>query len=37
MQGLRVGGYKFDTDKYWDFIRSGREGFLEPDPEASQQ
>lgn len=33
LQGLRVGGYQFDTDQYWDFIRSGREDFLKPDPE----
>ena len=32
MQGLRVGGYNFDTDEYWDFIRGGREEYLKPDP-----
>ncbi|KAA6427834.1 MAG: hypothetical protein FRX49_02497 [Trebouxia sp. A1-2] len=32
--GLRLGGYKFDTDEYWDFIRGGREMFLKPDPQA---
>lgn len=31
LKGLRVGGYKFDKDEYWDFIRSGREAFLKPD------
>lgn len=35
LKGLRVGGYSFDTDEYWDFIRSGREDYLKPDPKVA--
>eukprot|EP01025_Chloroclados_australasicus_P065183 TRINITY_DN8847_c0_g1_i2.p1 TRINITY_DN8847_c0_g1~~TRINITY_DN8847_c0_g1_i2.p1 ORF type:complete len:265 (+),score=17.65 TRINITY_DN8847_c0_g1_i2:81-797(+) len=32
LKGLRtVGGFKFDVDEYWDFIRQGHERFLKPD------
>lgn len=36
LKGLRVGGYKFDTDEYWDFIRGGREEYLKPDPQVRE-
>ncbi|KAL3151349.1 hypothetical protein ABBQ38_013182 [Trebouxia sp. C0009 RCD-2024] len=36
LKGLRVGGYIFDTDEYWDFIRSGREDYLKPDPKVRE-
>eukprot|EP00884_Botryococcus_braunii_P000487 jgi/Botrbrau1/10439/Bobra.0133s0046.1 len=33
LKGLRSAGYDFDTDDYWDYIREGRERFLQHDPE----
>lgn len=36
LKGLRVGGYKFDTEAYWDFIRGGREEYLKPDPKVRE-
>lgn len=33
LKGLRVGGYAFQTDEYWDFIRKDADKFLKPDPE----
>lgn len=33
---LRAGaGFRFDTEEYWDAIRSGASDFLRPDPAVS--
>jgi putative hydrolase of the HAD superfamily len=32
LKGLREGGFKFDTEQYWDFIRRDADKFLTPDP-----
>lgn len=36
-QGLRAGGYQFETEEYWDFIRAGRENYLKPDPKVTNK
>lgn len=35
LKGLRESGFNFDEEEYWDYIRSGAENFLSPDPRAS--
>lgn len=35
LKALKESGFQFDVNEYWDFIRSGAEDFLKPDPQVS--